>query len=171
MRSRLALPGLLLLTAAPAQDVVQVPDARYGHDPELGLLVVAMTGQEVQEQWSGTKAGVMAGQLFTFVEPVATIVTGTGYEAVDDAGSPLAVYFTDLPLVHVTVGQEVPDEPKVPAQFSLWSAQQSLQAMPIGIEVRRLVPDPSQEVLPDRIPPGRRDGRHHGRGPAGDALR
>src|SRR5690606_12927392 len=122
--------------ALRAMDTVLVPEGRYGYDPELGLLVVSMSGDAVHAQWPDVKAGVEAGQLFAFTEPVDMVQTGTAYPAVDSVGAPIVVYFTDLPLIHINTRHTIVDEPKVPASFAMWSEDGLLDGMHIGIEIR-----------------------------------
>lgn len=122
--------------AARAGDTVSVALERHIHDPAIGLLVVAMTGDEADAQWPGMKEGVLAGQFFRFDTPVPAIGTGVRYEATDTAGNAVAIYFTDLPLVRITTEQPIVDEPKVPGRFSLWSPHQVIDQYSIGIEYR-----------------------------------
>lgn len=143
MPGRIGMQGALLLAVwaglpgmVAAGDTVAVATGRYIHDPGLGLVVVAMTGDEVQAQWPGMKEGVRAGAFFQFDAPVPAIATGQRYEAVDTAGNGVAVYFTNLPLVQITTEQTIVDEPKVPGRFSLWSPGQVIDQYSIGIEYR-----------------------------------
>lgn len=119
-----------------AGDTVQVPMDRYGYDQDLGLLVVAMPGEEVQQLWGGVKDAVYAGTLFTFLQPVDVVATGLAYEAEDAEGRPVKIYFTDLPLVSINAEESIVDEPKVPAVFNMWSSGQVVQGYDIGIEYR-----------------------------------
>lgn len=117
-------------------DTIVVAPGRYGYDPDLGLLVVAMTGAEVEAEWGQPKDAVLAGSLFTFGEALETVETGARYDAVDSLGNAVAVYFTDLPLIQVTSDEDILDEPKVPGHFSMWSTEQEISGYRIGIEYR-----------------------------------
>lgn len=119
-----------------AGDTISVATGRYGFDPDLGLLVVAMTGGQVQDQWPDAKDAVETDRVFTFQDPVQTAATGMRYGATDPEGNAVAVYFTDLPLIQVSTDEEVRDEPKVPGLFSLWSPDQVIDSARIGIEYR-----------------------------------
>lgn len=127
---------LMALGTAKAGDTVMVAQDRFGYDPDLGLLVVAMTGPEVEALWTDVKDGVLAGQLFLFDEAVPTVETGVKYMAGDTSGNEVSVYFTDLPLVWVTSDEEIMDEPKVPGHFSMWSPDQVINGYRIGVEYR-----------------------------------
>ncbi len=131
------LVGLIVFSASAGAQVTVVAGAgRYGVDNELGLVLVSMTGEEVQQQWPGVKEAVQAGERFTFMEPLGAVVTGVRYDALDLHGDPVVVYFTDLPLFHITTPHAIVDEPKVPAVLGLWSPLVGAEELHIGIEIR-----------------------------------
>lgn len=136
MRILHGVPALMLSCTLLGQVLVQVPPERYGVDPALGMMVVAMSGEEVAAEWAGLKIGVSADVSYTFMVPVEDVLTGVPYDAVGPEGEEVAIFFTDLPLVKVHTEHEIPDEPRVPAFFTMWAPEQVLVHHPIGIEIR-----------------------------------
>lgn len=134
MRSWLVM--MIITTSVSAQETVVAGAGHFGVDRGLGLVLVSMTGEEVQQQWPGLKDAVQAGERFAFTQPLAMVTTGTRYDAQSPDGDPVAVYFTDLPLFHITTSHEIVDEPKVPAVLGMWSPLAGAEEFHIGVEIR-----------------------------------
>lgn len=131
-----ALVHVLIAFPANANDTIVVSEGRFGSDPELRLIVVSMDVAIVNAQWPGQKLGVQIDTYHQFLQPVPTVVGGVGYAVVDGSGNEALLYFTDLPLIHVTTPHTIVDEPRVPAKFRMAFGSGITDEVDMGIEYR-----------------------------------
>lgn len=144
------LASTLFIHDVCASDTITVAAVRYGADHELGLVVVAMEADEVNATWPEPKVGLDVEQYYAFVEPLDAVEEGVAYAAVTVSEDTVAVYFSSLPLIRIDAQHEIPDEPRVPARFSLWSNTGMVNNAHIGIErsggFSQLLPKPSYRI-------------------------
>ena len=132
----MGLPLLLHVFQASASDTIAVAPDRYGVDAGLELIVVHMQASEVNLKWPGVKVGVELDRVYRFQDPVGEVHMGTPYEVSGTGGERRTLYFTDLPVIHITTPHEIVDEPRVPARFRMASSDGGVEETPIGIEIR-----------------------------------
>lgn len=134
----------VLLTAAlgaatsgvKAGDTISFPPGRFLVDHALHLIVANIPASQVNLQWPGQKAALLADSIYIFMPPVAAVATGQPYNLLDGAGMAYQLFFSELPLIGITTEGPIVDEPQVPGHFVLSHGSGQLIQADLGIEYR-----------------------------------
>jgi len=118
-----------------ASDTIIVDAPYYLLDHNKQLIVCNLESNSINSQWSGEKSHISLDRVYSFSNPVDTVVIGTEYK-VRFLNDHYLLYFTQLPLLKLEVSQDIPDEPKVPGYMVLSSPTHTLVESHIGIEIR-----------------------------------
>ncbi|NEN22284.1 T9SS type A sorting domain-containing protein [Cryomorpha ignava] len=133
----LLITFILLATAGFSQSLnIDVPEHRFRIDPYNKIIVIQRQNLDEYSDLSGFDELelTLLNFEFTFVE-IPESLEFTGWYIVNNGSVNYNLFFTTLPLIKIQSPGNIPDEPKVPAEFYYADADQILIAT-IGIERR-----------------------------------
>ena len=115
---------------------LDIPEHRFRIDPYNKIIVVQRQSLDEYSDLSAYSEVdlTLLNFEFTFVE-VPESLEFTGWYIVNNGSADYNLFFTQLPLIKIQSSTNIPDEPKVPAEFYYADADQVLIAT-IGIERR-----------------------------------
>lgn len=128
----------LVLSYSFANDVVPIARKHFGIDHNLKLIVVNYTPYSIhQNSTDPIEALDLEDEgLFTFSTIQAQLSFGLAYTAVNNANTPYSIYFTELPIINLTVQNTIVDAPKVLGLFELCDTLGNYTSTLMGIEYR-----------------------------------
>jgi hypothetical protein len=119
-----------------ANDTIRIKNEMFAIDENRKLILVNQSIDEINAQWIQEKNAVYLNELYEMETPVNNVQTGIPYQVTNAQGISYKLYFTQLPLVFLTATQEIVDEPKVPAKFTMIESNENKITEDIGIEIR-----------------------------------
>ena len=127
----------LIIGAGPAaaQTVLTVEPVFFHRDQAKLLLLINAPLAQVNAQVDTLKTIVSGGQRYTLSRPVASVNCQTAYQ-VSAEGSTYTVYFTQVPVLHLTTRHRIVDAPSVYATLTLADTTGLTAQASLGIEVR-----------------------------------
>jgi hypothetical protein len=102
-----------------ANETIIIRNEKFGIDNHLKMVIVNQDINSINTEWVNTKDAIYLDKLYTIETPVDNVQTGIGYQIMDIQGDRYTLYFTQSPLIFITATQEIVNEPKVPAQFTM----------------------------------------------------
>ena len=140
MKTEDKLTGVLLLlsTALPlcAQQIVPLSQQQSEVDHQLHLILCNTPVGQLNTQYPGAKSAIQLDLCYEFATPVEELECGRAYILLHPHFELLyELHFTALPIISVDADQEIVDEPRVPAHFTLVEADQTVVDSPMGIEL------------------------------------
>lgn len=145
--------GLILFSfCVNAQESIQVDATSFGIDEQKALILTNTDITELNRHYSGLKSEiVLNGSIYRFQSPVQTIQKGIAYRVIyPPSAKQYSLYFSELPLIKMTVKDEISDTPKVSGYFELSHPDHPLVAATIGVEYRgsssQMHPKKSMEI-------------------------
>ncbi len=131
---------LLALVFCPAiclaTGPVLINPNQYQIDHSEKLIVINQDVVQVNTQWTGEKSAIMLDELYTFDVPPLVVAIGVAYAVKDPSNVSYVLYFTQLPLVNITTGNEIVDDPRVLSQFTFSESNGNVVTSKLGIEIR-----------------------------------
>ncbi len=117
---RFGVAVLLALVSVHAMaQTLQLGSNWYGIDNERGLIVSNQDTYLLNLMYSdGADVLMLDGQEYTFNTPADTLVVGYPY-TVNRGGKEYVFYFTELPLIHIDMEEEMDTDERRPAQFRM----------------------------------------------------
>ena len=125
-----------LCTNMFGNDTIIIKNNLFGIDKSKKMVVVNQNINEINTQWLQEKDAIYLNELYK-IEPSATNVqTGIGYQITNTQGDTYTLYFSQLPLVFLTVTDSIVYESKVPAKFTIIESNSNTVASDISIRIR-----------------------------------
>lgn len=111
-------------------------DSKFVHvDSVKHLVLINAPVHQLNAEHEALPALQLRGQEFVFAQPVARVSTNKGYAATVGK-THYTVYFTQLPIVNINTHNQIVDEPRVYAAFSLVDTAGTTTRSAMGIEFR-----------------------------------
>lgn len=132
------------------QEIIPIQNEFYGLDMEKKLIVVNADVPTINQNYPSAKSEiVLSGENFVFSQPVDEIAYGMKY-IVQNSGSDYDLYFSELPLIHLSTEGEISDTPKILGNFILSHPSFETIESLIGVEYRGAIsqyyPKKSMEI-------------------------
>jgi len=121
---------------ARGNDPFTVKEHLYQIDHVRKLIVINQKSGQIDAQWTKPRTSLMLDEQYYFAQVFNTIENGIAYKVVNSDDISYTLYFTQLPLVHISTSYEIVDEPRVPAEFLLSESSGNTLHANIGIEYR-----------------------------------
>lgn len=122
---------------AKANETIVLNSDMYGIDHSKKLIVSNNNVESINTTYPNVKTVISLDVSYTFSTPVQTVEAGTPYNVVHSGNSQIyTLYFTELPLIHITTPHTIVDAPKVWASFRLTENDGNSISSDIGIEYR-----------------------------------
>jgi len=127
----------LVLGASPAgaQTVLTVKPVFFHRDAAKRLLLINAPLAQVNAQVDTLKTIVSNGQRYTLSSPVTSVNCQTAYRVSADEGT-YTVYFTQVPVLHLSTRHRIVDTPSVYATLTLADTTGLTAQASLGIEIR-----------------------------------
>ncbi|MDR0427082.1 MAG: CotH kinase family protein [Dysgonamonadaceae bacterium] len=119
-----------------AGDIIGVGNEMFGIDAHLNIIVVNQDVNSINAAWTDKKEAIYLNELYLMESPVEYVQRGVAYPVTNYQGDRYTLYFTQLPLIFITSAKQIPDEPKIPAKFTIVESDGSKMTSDIGIETR-----------------------------------
>lgn len=120
-----------------ANETIVLSSDMYGIDHSKKLIVSNNSVEDINTTYPNVKIIISLDVDYTFSIPVQSIETGTLYNVVHSGNNQTyKLYFTELPLIHITTPYTIVDTPKVWASFRLTENDGNSISSDIGIEYR-----------------------------------
>jgi spore coat protein CotH len=119
-----------------ANDTVIIKTGLFGIDESKKLVVVNQSIDEINAQWTQETGAIYLNERYHIESPVNEVQIGNAYQITNDRGESYQLYFTQLPLIFLTATEDIVDEPKIPAKFTMVESNSNTVASDIGIEIR-----------------------------------
>nr|WP_262904707.1 CotH kinase family protein [Hymenobacter lucidus] len=120
---------------ATAGDTLAIAPAYYHIDQAHHLIVINKSVAALNTESPGAKTHLRLDQTYTFPQPQAVWQTNVSY-LVELGGTPYKLYFTALPVAHISTRHAIVDSPSVYAQFSLSESNGTVTQSDLGVEIR-----------------------------------
>lgn len=120
------------------QQTAVIDSGLYQSDESLHMILANQDLAAVNSQGgSGNFSFIVLEETYQIDTPVPEFEYGQSYDItrVSDSEEYL-LYFTQLPVVNITTDYEIPDEPRVPAEFAFAQSDGTVEQYFIGIEYR-----------------------------------
>jgi hypothetical protein len=138
---------------AKPNDTIVIANDRYFIDQKRQLIITNVNVAWVNDQWKRTKTHIRMGDKYAFSSPVAQVEIGKAYSIAQSAqDSVFTLYFTQLPIIHITTKFKIKDQPSVLANFKMVesAANTKITESYIGIQYRgnwsQTLPKKSMEI-------------------------
>ncbi|GHU68371.1 hypothetical protein FACS189413_05080 [Bacteroidia bacterium] len=105
-------------------------------DESKKMVIVNHSIDSINAQWLLKKEAIYLDKCYAIETPVDNVETGIAYSIINDNGDRYALYFTALPLIYLAATDNIVDEPKVPATFTMVESNTHTITSDIGIETR-----------------------------------
>jgi hypothetical protein len=129
--------SILLYNNIFANDTIPIQEGMFGIDQHKKLIVVNQNVDSINTQWIHPKDRIsIDNTLYTMENPVDKVQIGLAYQIEDTERNNYTLYFTQLPLIHITTPNTIVDEPKVAATFKMLESNSNTIVSDIGIELR-----------------------------------
>ncbi len=119
-----------------ASSPLVISENMYYVDHSRRLIVINQNTEQINAQEAGPKTEIALDEPYYFIHPVSAVEVGLAYEVINSDEKTYQVYFTRLPLISISTPNEIVDEPRVFAEFTLSESNGSVIHSNIGIEYR-----------------------------------
>jgi hypothetical protein len=118
-----------------ANEIV-IETGRCGIDHNKKLVIVNQDVNLINQNTQPKDAIFINDKHYTLENPINNLQIGTPYSILDADQNRYTLYFTELPLIHITTENTIVDEPKVAATFTIAEGNADIITSDIGIEYR-----------------------------------
>ncbi len=134
----ITLQTLLLFSLyANASDTIRIDSNQFFIDPARQMILTNLSVDHINNTWSSTKSHIKLTEVYQFTTPQATVETGTAYSIVFPSTNEIfTLFFTSLPIIHITTTETIVDEPNVLANFKIIESNQNYLESLVGIQYR-----------------------------------
>ncbi len=128
----------LFVLRVEAQDTIVLFDDSYLRDDAKAVIICNQSVEDINDDYQNKKGGVLIDEkYFSFYNSIDSIRLGEGYKVSNtNTGKDYQLFFTQLPLVSITTDNEIEDDERVLAHFTLFVDGQKSVSQKIGIEYR-----------------------------------
>ncbi|UOQ70838.1 CotH kinase family protein [Hymenobacter cellulosilyticus] len=116
-------------------DTLTIAPTYYHIDKAKSLIVVNKNVADMNVGRRSATSHLLLDEVYSFAQAQTQLQT-TGSYQVSRAGATYSVYFTTLPVVHISTKKQIVDTPSVYAQFSLSETNGTYTESNIGVEIR-----------------------------------
>jgi hypothetical protein len=128
---------LLYYTSARANDTVVIASKWYKIDQSKKIIVVNRSVDDINSIWTQPKTVIQLDTFYSFVTPINQVVIGEPYSiSIPSEFSYYSLFFSELPIISITTDNEIVDEPRVLANFTIVESNGQEIKSNIGIEYR-----------------------------------
>jgi spore coat protein H len=129
------LSGFFSLPAV-ANDTLTVAPHFYHIDHRKHLIIINRDIQALNAESPTAKSQVVLDKHYTFAQPTTLVSSETSYQVKAADSTPYTVYFSSLPIVHITSRSAIVNAPSVYAKFSMTEPSGAVTTGNMGIEMR-----------------------------------
>ncbi|MCD7972774.1 MAG: CotH kinase family protein [Candidatus Azobacteroides sp.] len=116
---------------------MEVDPEMCGIDHEHKLILINQDLQEINNLFQHNPQGIaFKNTTYYFLKPIQALEIGIPYLMEAQDKKKYTLYFTSLPVIHITTENEIADEPRVLADFRLTESNKNSVISKIGIEYR-----------------------------------
>jgi hypothetical protein len=119
-----------------ANDTIRIRSEMFGIDVKQKIVIANQDINTINVEWPNKKDAIYLDELYVLEIPVDNVQRGTGYQITNTQGNEYTLYFTQSSLIFITATQEIVNEPKVPAKFTMVESNANKITSDIGIEIR-----------------------------------
>lgn len=120
-----------------ANDTIQVPSNQFFIDHSRKIVLTNLSVDYINATWTDTKTYVHLDEVYAFFPPIEHIDRGLEYKIIPPNNVNIyALYFTELPIIHITTSETIVDEPNVMANFKMIESNQNYIESFVGIQYR-----------------------------------
>lgn len=112
-------------------------DYGFGVDISQKMIVVNQDISSLNNQQEGIVSSILIdNNIYYFENEINELSIGTAYWVKNKAEVSYTLYFTPLPLLHITTKEEIVKDEKVLAEFTITESNSKTISSPIGIKIR-----------------------------------
>ncbi len=132
------LSMFLFVSRVESQDTIVLFDDSYLRDDAKAIIICNCSIESINSDWQNRKEGALIGEtFFSFYNSIDSVRLGEGYKVLNTSTDrDYQLFFTQLPLVSITTDNEIQDESRVLAHFTLLVDGEKSVSQKIGIEYR-----------------------------------
>lgn len=120
---------------ASAQDILPIEPVFFHRDAHKKLILINAPLARINAAIDTLKIISSGDKQYKLLQPVTSVSTQVAYQAQAE-DSVYTVYFTQVPIVHITTKHQIVDAPSVYANFALTDTTGTLAQSAMGIEIR-----------------------------------
>ncbi len=132
------IPLFLFVSKVNAQDTIVLGHDSYLIDDKKNIIICNRDIADINDTWQNKKEGILIDQTyFSFYNFIDSLRLGQGYKISNtNTGKNYRLFFSQLPLVSITTDNEIEDEKRVLAHFTLLIDGKKSVSQKMGIEYR-----------------------------------
>lgn len=121
-----------------ANEIVPISRKHFGIDHNLKLVVINYTPYTIHQNYNNPIEALDLEDegLFTFSSTIAELSVGIAYSGSSSSNVSYTIYFTELPIINLTVQNTIVDAPKVLGLFEICDTLSNHTTTLMGIEYR-----------------------------------
>lgn len=120
-----------------ATESVVINEGMFTIDHAKALILCNQNVEELNEQYPGNKNSFFLGDYYDSDYLFSELNIGIAYQVRNRiTRKPYTLYFTQLPVINIVCAKEIPDEPRIYAQFVMQESNGRKISSNIGIELR-----------------------------------
>jgi spore coat protein H len=124
-----------LTLQASAQGIVNINPAFFHIDPVKKIILISVSTHTLNAENDTLKVINSGGHQLVLTQPVASVSTTVAYQATEKEIT-YTLYFTQVPIIHITTKHQIVDAPSVYANFTLSDTTGTLAQSAMEIEIR-----------------------------------
>jgi spore coat protein H len=124
-----------LVKGANAQKVVTISPDFFHIDSVKKIILISQSAHTLNEENDTLKVVASGGHRLVFTQPVTNVSTAVAYQATEKETT-YTLYFTQIPIIHISTKHQIVDAPSVYANFTLSDTTGTLAQSAMGIEIR-----------------------------------
>lgn len=118
-----------------SNDTIAISPNLLHADHNLRLLLVNVPVNTLNIDWPDEKLALEAGDLYIFSESVDTLKIGTPYIVSNENNKDYILYFTELPIIKISISDTINAHTRIPSSFELYQNDSVLHSY-MGIKYR-----------------------------------
>lgn len=131
-----------------ATESVVINEGMFTIDHAKALILCNQNVEELNDQYPGNKSSFFLDDYYDSDYLFSELNIGIAYQVINrNTQKPYTLYFTQLPVINIVCATEIPDEPRVYAQFVMQESNGRKISSNIGIELRGAL---SQLIYPKK---------------------
>ena len=119
-----------------AGETISIDKFMYQVGNSHNLIIVNEDVSKINQQWKGTKSGILLDKHYDFISPIQEVKIGKKYLVKNSSGIEYTLYFSSLPIIRITSPSRIVDEPRVMGEFTMSENSGNILYSYIGVEYR-----------------------------------
>ncbi|MEZ5037196.1 MAG: CotH kinase family protein [Chitinophagales bacterium] len=128
--------SLFFFNSLNAQSTILIPNGQFQIDYSKQLIVSNFNILAINSTLEEAFNKIQLDKIYTFSAPISSVEIGKSYPIKDEEGHRYQLFFTELPLIHITTNNIIVDEPRRFASFFMAESNGMIVNEHIGIEYR-----------------------------------